>query len=105
MNLFFRNATAVNGRKHECEQCGRKYLRARGLKRHLLAHEGLKYTCLVPNCFASVNRKDNMLYHIKTAHKDLSQELQMDYNKKCIDMEYEARANIERRLRKKIQIK
>ncbi|KAG5667302.1 hypothetical protein PVAND_015288 [Polypedilum vanderplanki] len=61
---------------HFCKDCGKELSSARALKRHILRlhTETEKVKCCVEECKYETGQKDDLVKHLKTQHKELSEE-------------------------------
>lgn len=55
------------GRRFQCQHCGKRYMTAAHLARHVAVHLGTKpYVCPFPECGLRFLRSDNCMQHYKT---------------------------------------
>jgi len=59
--------------RHECPECGKRFITPSKLARHVLMHTGERpYTC--PHCLRPFSQASNMRLHIQKIHGDYSEQ-------------------------------
>ncbi|XP_033224479.1 zinc finger protein 271-like [Belonocnema kinseyi] len=84
----------------QCTKCGKLFATKRNLKRHLVTHTGLKYSC--PMCGKEFSRIDKLREHEQSKHKiELFGQFSDDDNDEVTDNENKMSDSTERRKKEK----
>ena len=57
-----------NSRHYSCNHCEYRSKNKESLKKHIIIHEGVKFTCMWDGCDQKYTSRDNVRRHMKTAH-------------------------------------